>query len=174
MQIKPTKVRKKILLGLLAVILLAQFFQPSSNKGSASGPTDIRQAVSVPDSIHQILSVACYDCHSNHTNYPWYSRITPVNWWLRNHITDGKKELNFSEFATYNYKRKTKKFEEMAEEVEHGEMPLKSYLWIHDEARLTDGQRQSLISWAKASEAQMKADSLRPPARQEPENNSGH
>ena len=62
----------------------------------------------------------------------------------------------------------------MAEEVEHGEMPLKSYLWIHDEARLTDGQRQSLISWAKASEAQMKTDSLRPPARQEPENNSGH
>ena len=171
---KSTKVRKKILLGLLAVILLAQFFQPSSNKGSASGPTDISQAVSVPDSIQKILSVACYDCHSNHTNYPWYSRITPVNWWLRDHITDGKKELNFSEFANYNYKRKTKKFEEIAEEVEHGEMPLKSYLWIHDEARLTDGQRKSLISWAKASEAQMKADSLRMPANMKDEKDSNH
>ena len=97
-----------------------------------------------------------------------------MNWWLRNHITDGKKELNFSEFATYNYKRKTKKFEEMAEEVEHGEMPLKSYLWIHDEARLTDGQRKSLISWAKASEAQMKADSLRMPASMEDDKDSNH
>ena len=142
---------KKILLGLMAIILIAQFIQPSKNKGNRNGTNDIRQAVTVPDSIMALLSTACYDCHSNKTNYPWYSHITPVNWWLKDHVDEGKKHLNFTEFKTYSLKKQDHKLEEIVETVENHSMPLDSYLWIHDEAALSEQQRKMLVDWANAS-----------------------
>jgi exonuclease VII small subunit len=151
---------KKILIGLLAVFLLLQLIRPSLNNGNASAATDITHVVPVPDSVMSILKTACYDCHSDHTNYPWYSKITPVNWWLDAHIVDGKRHLNFSRFSTSGFKRKAKNLEEIVETVEKHEMPLDSYLWIHKEAKLNDAQRKLLIEWAKISEDLVMKDSL--------------
>jgi hypothetical protein len=107
-----------------------------------------------------LLKVACYDCHSNSTIYPWYSRITPVNWWLYDHIKEGKRELNFSEF-TGSYKRKMRKLEETAEQTEKHEMPISSYLWLHKEARLNDAQRKLIADWANNARRQLLQDSIR-------------
>ena len=138
---------KKILFGLLAILLFAQFFQPSKNNGAAESDSDITHAVSLPDSVHQILKATCYDCHSNQTNYPWYSKITPVNWWLKDHIDEGKRSLNFTAFTTYERRDWDHCLEEIAEEVKKKSMPLDSYLWMHDEARLTDAQRVIITNW---------------------------
>jgi hypothetical protein len=144
---------RKILIGLLVVLVLIQFIRPKRNLGNAQTTNDITYVTKVPDSIQHMLQAACYDCHSNRTNYPWYAEVNLVGLWLANHINEGKRELNFSEFATYNIKRQAKKFEEIAETVQEHEMPMDSYLWIHDEARLTDVQRTMLIDWAKAEKA---------------------
>jgi len=152
---------KKILLILLVVIVIAQFIRPSHNDGSAASANDITHAVQVPDTVMSLLKIACFDCHSDHTNYPWYSKITPVNWWLHNHITEGKRRLNFSQFTTGTFKRKTKKLDEVAELVEKHEMPLDSYLWIHKEAKLNEAQQKLIIDWAKDAEAKLMQDSLK-------------
>jgi len=102
-----------------------------------------------------LLQTACYDCHSNHTKYPWYAEVNPVGLWLNSHIKDGKEELNFSEFATYTAKRKAHKLGKISETVEKHDMPLNSYLWIHTEARLTDAQRHMIIQWADSAKAQI-------------------
>lgn len=107
--------------------------------------------MAVPDSIQHLLQTACYDCHSNHTNYPWYADVNPVGLWLNHHVNEGKRKLNFSEFALYDARRKAHKLEEIAESVEKHDMPLASYLWIHDEARLTAAQRKAIIDWANAA-----------------------
>ena len=151
---------KKILLILLVLLVIAQFIQPPHNTGNVDAPTDITHVVEVPDSILSMLKTACYDCHSNNTNYPWYSKITPVNWWLRNHVVDGKKKLNFTTYANYNFRQKEHKLEEVAETVESHEMPLESYLWIHNEAKLTDAQRKAIIDWTRLARAQVMRDSL--------------
>ncbi|MGZ5287765.1 MAG: heme-binding domain-containing protein [Flavisolibacter sp.] len=151
---------KKVLLGILVLLIIAQFIQPSRNEGSATSANDITHTLKVPDTIMRILQTSCYDCHSDKTNYPWYSRITPVNWWLKNHVDDGKKGLNFSVFNNYSFKRKDHKLEEIAEIVGEHEMPLESYLWIHKEAKLDDVQRKALIDWAKLSRQQVMQDSL--------------
>lgn len=151
---------KKILIGLLIIFLLSQFIRPPHNNGDASSPSDITHMVTVPDSVMNLLNIACYDCHSNHTEYPWYSKITPVNWWLNNHIVEGKRHFNFSNFSGSSYKRMIKKMEEVGETVEKHEMPLNSYLWIHKDARLNDAQRKMIINWAKAAEEKIFRDSL--------------
>jgi hypothetical protein len=146
------KVMKKVLLFLLAAFVIIQFFRPAKN--TASGPEayakDITKAHAVPADVQLILQKACNDCHSNNTNYPWYSQVQPVAWWLNDHIHEGKKELNFSEFAGYSLRRQYKKLDEVEEQVKEGEMPLESYTLIHKEAKLTDAEKQSLFNWVNA------------------------
>lgn len=141
--------KKKLLIGFVVLLLAIQLIRPSLNTGAAAGPNDITQAMAVPADVRTILEKSCYDCHSNHTTYPWYDRIAPVSWWVANHIKEGKLELNFTEFATYSAKKQGKKLEEIGETVEKGEMPLKSYLITHGDARLTEAQKKTLVDWAK-------------------------
>lgn len=151
---------KRILIGLLIVLIIAQFFQPAKNNGKAQTATDITHVVPVPDTVMAMLKTACYDCHSDSTRYPWYNHITPVNWWLKNHIDDGKRGINFSHYVEGSYKRKIKRLDETAEQVEKHEMPISSYLWIHTDARLNDAQRKLIIDWAKASKEMVLKDSI--------------
>lgn len=139
-----------IVLIIVAILVIGQFFQPEMNNGSASGPQDITQAMAVPTDVQQILEKSCYDCHSDHTVYPWYDRVFPVNWWIKDHVDEGKRELNFTHFSTYTEKKKNKKLEEIGEQVEKGEMPLKSYTFIHSDTKLTDAQKKILIDWSKS------------------------
>src|SRR6476619_8418710 len=128
----------KILIGIIILLVLIQFIQPSHNNGTAEAATDITHTIPVPDTVMALLKVSCYDCHSNHTEYPWYSKITPVNWWLNNHINEGKRHLNFSDFTNRTLKRKIKSLDNVAETVDKHEMPLDSYLWIHKDAKLSE------------------------------------
>jgi hypothetical protein len=140
--------KKRIVLILIALLIVIQFIRPARNLSATPSPNDISQHYKVPDTVAGILQRACNDCHSNNTRYPWYTNIQPVGWWMQDHVNDGKKELNFSEFGTYTAKRQNHKMEEVAEQVKKGEMPLNSYLWIHKDAILTDHEKEILISWA--------------------------
>jgi hypothetical protein len=152
--------KRKVLIGLLVLLIVAQFFQPSHNNGTAEAATDITHAVQVPDSVMSLLKTSCYDCHSNHTDYPWYSKITPVNWWLEHHVNEGKRELNFSAFTNYTFKRKNKKLEQTADLVKKHEMPLDSYLWIHMDAKLNEAQIKLITDWTQSARQQVMQDSL--------------
>jgi len=150
---------KKILLALLIVFVIIQFIRPAHNTAEAIGPNDITKVYPVPDSVHAILAKACLDCHSNNTRYPWYNDMAPVSWFLNSHVIDAKKELNFSEFATFTKARQAKKLAKVASSVDEGWMPLDSYLWIHKDAKLTDREKQLVSTWAKGLSKQI-ADSF--------------
>jgi hypothetical protein len=152
---------KKIVLSLLIVLIIVQFIQPPKNNGQAQTATDITHVVHVPDTVMAILKTACYDCHSDSTRYPWYNHITPVNWWLRNHVNEGKRHINYSEYTQGSYKRKIKHLDETAEQVKKHEMPISSYLWIHKDAKLSDAQRKLIIDWANNAKEQVLQDSIR-------------
>lgn len=143
------RVLRALLLLLLLVFMVIQFFHPLPNSdGDESG--NIATVFPVTDSLQAILKTSCYDCHSNHTNYPWYSKIQPVDWWLDHHVQEGKAELNFSIFASYSPRRQYRKFEEIKEMVDMDEMPLYSYTLPHPEASLNEVQKKLLINWSAA------------------------
>ena len=133
--------KKKILIVLLVLIIVIQFFKPSKNLSSAKSPNDISRVYNVPENVSVILDKACNDCHSNNTVYPWYAEIQPVAWWLNNHIEEGKDELNFSEFTSYAPARQYHKLEEIKKQIDEGEMPLSSYTLIHTNAKLTNAEK---------------------------------
>ncbi len=139
---------RKILIGLLIVLVIIQFIHPAKNQSEGIAANDITKSFGVPDDVQGILKKACNDCHSNNTVYPWYSKIQPVDWWLNDHVVEGKSKFNLSEFITYPAKKQRKKLEEVIETVKEGEMPLNSYTWIHKEAILTEAEKLTLSNWA--------------------------
>ncbi len=118
----------------------------------------------MPENISGIMEKACYDCHSNNTDYPWYANIQPVGFWLNDHIKEGKGELNFSEFLTYSPKKAHHKMEEVIEQVKEEEMPLNSYTWVHTDAKLTPEERVELTAWADNIAKQIAKDNNLPPS----------
>jgi len=142
------KIVKKILMVLLLALLIAQFFRPEKNNGTVESVTAFFAETNPTDEVVAILTESCFDCHSDTTRYPWYNNITPVNYWLADHIKHGKKHFNVSKWQGYSVKRKDHKIEELIEMVEAKEMPLPSYTWTHSEANLTDAQIKAVLDWA--------------------------
>lgn len=151
------KIIKKILVFLLVVFLVMQFFGPEKNEGELSSLDPFLTETNPPENVKTILKETCFDCHSNVTRYPWYNSITPVNYWLAGHIDHGKEELNFSKWAAYSLKRKEHKMEEVWEEVKKKKMPLPSYTWTHANANLTQDQIDAVVAWAKQIQADYKS-----------------
>lgn len=138
---------KYVLYGLLAVIIIIQFFQIDKSASESDSKEDFIAMTDPPAEVKAILEQACYDCHSHKTTYPWYASIQPVGWWLADHIEEGREHLNFSTWAAYEPGKQEHKVSECMEEVEEGEMPLNSYTWVHGDAKLTKEQREKLVSW---------------------------
>ncbi len=110
----------------------------------------VRSAISVPAAVDSVLRAACYDCHSYETDWPWYSYIAPVSWFVANHVHEAREELNFSDWAALSQEDAAELLEEISEEVEEGEMPLRSYRVVHPAARLSAEQRAAISRWATA------------------------
>ncbi len=142
--------KKKILIGIVALIVIIQFIRIDKNNPEVIIKNDFIEVTHPSDKVAEILKTSCYDCHSNETKYPWYTDVSPFAWWIKHHIDEGREELNFSEWRSYTEKRKNHKLEECIELIEENEMPLKSYLITHDNAKLTTDDKDYLLEWLKS------------------------
>lgn len=147
----------RILLGLLVVFVLIQLYRPSRENPPVDQAKTIEQSMAIPRNVETVLARSCNDCHSSKTVWPWYSSIAPMSWLLADHIKDGRKELNFSEWGDFSARRKRRKFEEICEQVNKGHMPIDSYLWLHPEAKLSPAERTLLCDWANGEKAKIPA-----------------
>lgn len=147
---------KKIFYFLLLAFVVIQFFQIDKTNPPVDESQDFLKINNTPENIAAQIKASCYDCHSNESKYPWYSNIQPVAWFLKNHIDEGREELNFSEFGTYTSKRQAHKMEECAELIEKDEMPLSSYTIIHKDAVLDEATQKQLITYFKEMEGKLK------------------
>lgn len=143
------KAIKIVIVLLVFAFATLQFFQVDRTNPPIVEAETLAAAVNVPENVQAIFDRSCNDCHSNNTVYPWYSKVQPSGWFVKDHIDDGRRHLNFSVFNTYEQKRKVKKLEEICEQVESKEMPLPSYLWLHRDAAMRDGEAKILCDWAE-------------------------
>lgn len=149
------KILKIAAIVIVAALIVVQFIRPDFTNPPVNEAETLEASVQVPENIRAIMKRSCSDCHTNTTDYPWYSQISPVSWWLKNHIDEGRRELNFSVWATYQPKRKAKKLEEVCEQINEKEMPLPSYTWVHRDAILSAEETKVLCEWATAEKAKI-------------------
>jgi hypothetical protein len=130
----------------LFVIFVAIQFVPVER----SNPP-VESEVPTPVNVRSILRRACYDCHSNETIWPWYSKIAPLSWLTARDVQEGRRVLNYSTWNQYDAKQQTKRLKESWEEVAEGEMPPWFYIAIHRDAVLSKEDRSTLRTWARGS-----------------------
>jgi hypothetical protein len=141
--------RMLLLSGILFIAL--QFIRPVHNISKQTLPTDISKVVTIPDTVLTMLKNACYDCHSNNTDYPWYSNVQPMGWLMAYHIKQAKSQLNFSEFGAYSQRRQLSKLEGIDNSIKDNIMPLPSYRMMHKNAQLSPDEKSLIINWAQLS-----------------------
>jgi Haem-binding domain len=132
---------RMFLLVLFAIFIIIQFFQPER-----SNPP-VRAELKAPPAVMAVFRRACYDCHSDETTWPWYSYVNPMGWFVAGHVEEGRRHLNFSQWDLLNGQKVYHAKQEILEQVEEGEMPLKSYLLLHSSAELSTEDRATIVRW---------------------------
>jgi len=140
---------------LVVLLVVAQFVRPDMALPPENPSHAISAAVPVPPEVDAILKRSCFDCHSSKTRWPWYAKIAPSSWLLARDVRDARKELSFSEFATYAPRKQAHKLEEACDQVKQGDMPLWFYLPLHPAAKLSDADKQTLCAWTEQTRARI-------------------
>ncbi len=139
-------IRKLFKWGVGAALLLFLLIQLVPY-GRAHNNPPVRQEPTWDSPQTQALAErACYDCHSNETEWPWYSNVAPVSWLLQHDVIEGRSKFNVSEWG-----REQDDAEEAAKTVAEGEMPPPTYLLSHPTARLTESERAALVQGLQAT-----------------------
>ena len=129
---------------LAALILLIQLIPVEQTN------PQVEADLVAPPPVKDILRRACYDCHSHETSWPWYSRVAPFSWWLAEHVTEGRADLNFSQWPLFDFEARELMLRDIEKQIVDKSMPLRSYVLGHREARLSDRDREILLEWARA------------------------
>jgi hypothetical protein len=127
-----------------------QFFPTDKPEVSVSNENDLIYNNQLPEEISLMLKESCYDCHSNETKYPWYSKVAPVSWLVVRDINLGREALNFSNWEGLSKINKAKYLDEIVEEVLDENMPMPIYTFMHNDARLSEEDVQLLTVWAES------------------------
>jgi len=144
-------------LGLAGLLLIAQAFNPARTNPPVIPGGDITATNPPPPEVTALLHKACYDCHSQETTWPWYAHISPVSWLVADDVYEGRKHLNFSQWPHSDPGHAARKLDHISEALDDKDMPPAKYTLIHGNARLTEVQRQLLITWADATANRLKA-----------------
>ena len=138
------------------VMLLLMFGALQLIPYRVDNPLTVQEPTWDSTQTEELARAACYDCHSNEANIPWYGAVAPVSWLVKNHVEEAREELNFSEMD-----RTYEEAAEAGEKVLEGEMPPRTYRWMHEEARLSEAERQALAAGLDATLSEPEDEQLR-------------
>jgi hypothetical protein len=143
---RKTSIRAAMVVGVL--LLVIQVFQPDRTNPPLSGD-NLQEHLPLTSRVTGLFRAACFDCHSNQTRWPWYSYVAPVSWLVSGDVSGGRAHLNFSEWGSYDRRKQISRLGAIVDELDEGAMPLPIYVTMHAEAKLSNEDRDSLVSWAE-------------------------
>src|SRR5258708_783882 len=149
------KVMRWVVVVLACLFVVAQFSRPARTNPATDQSLALQSHVQVSPQVASILDRSCKDCHSNKTRWPWYSNVAPVSWFVIDHVNDGRRHLNFSEWQRYNPREVDGLLQRICGEVKAGAMPLTSYTPLHPGSKLSPEDVKILCDWTTAEQARV-------------------
>lgn len=144
------KVVKWLLISLICLFILIQLKRPARTNPAVDESQSIEAHTQMTPQAKDIFDRSCRDCHSNKTEWPWYTNVAPVSWWITDHVNQGRNNLNLSDWGKLDRDRQDKKLRQICDEVDDGAMPLSSYLPMHPKANLSEQDKKTLCDWTAA------------------------
>jgi Haem-binding domain len=149
------RILKRTLLVLGAALVVAQFVGPARTNPPTDPAKTLKQKAAIPADVDAILARSCRNCHSNETQWPWYSYVAPASWAVIHDVNEGRAHMNLSEW-THTAEEGADLLDSACKQVRRGSMPMASYTWIHRSAVLSDADKKALCRWtADAADALM-------------------
>lgn len=152
---KLRSVLRWVLIVLATAFIIVQFYRPARTNPPIDQAKTIEAILQVPPPVSAIFDRSCNDCHSNKTSWPWYTNVAPVSWFVIDHVNEGRHDMNFSEWGTYDKNKQSRRLRDICEQVEDGEMPLNTYTTLHPGSKLSAADVQTLCEWSKAERARI-------------------
>ncbi len=106
----------------------------------------------------QLFQRSCQNCHSENTEWPWYSRVPPASWLVAKDVNAARRHVNFSRWGAYSREEQEALLTRIGVAARTGIMPLPRYLFLHHEARLTAEERQQIYDWTRAERKRLRAE----------------
>ena len=156
------RIVKWVAIVLVVIFVGIQFVRPARTNPAIHQPQTIAAHTQMTEPVGKIFERACKDCHSNNTNWPWYSNVAPVSWWVIDHVNHGRSHLNYSEWGKLKPADQNKTLQEICEEVTDGKMPLPSYLPMHPGARLSEEDKKTICDWTEAERKRLAGEARYP------------
>ncbi|MEE8160979.1 MAG: heme-binding domain-containing protein [Acidobacteriota bacterium] len=149
------KTRNRILIGVPAFLLLIQFLGPEKSNPPIDPLRTIEAHLKITSQVSAIFERACQNCHSHKTEWPWYSNVAPVSWFVIDNVNFGRSIMNLSDWAQYDGEEVIRLLEQNCELVKAGEMPIVPYQWMHDESHLGEQDIQAICEWAEGEQRRL-------------------
>jgi hypothetical protein len=138
-----------------AGFVIIQFFRMPRTNPAIDPNQTIESHLQVSPQAAAIMDRSCNDCHSNKTRWPWYANVAPVSWFVIGHVDDGRRDMNFSNWGSYDKDKQSRRLRDMCELVQDGEMPLSTYTPLHPGSTLSAEDKKMLCDWANAERARI-------------------
>jgi hypothetical protein len=151
------KITKWLVIVVACLFILLQLKRPARTNPVSESSQSIDAHVQIPPQVKEILDRSCRDCHSNNTEWPWYTNVAPLSWFIVDHVNEGRKQLNMSEWGRLDRDRQDKKLREICDEVADNAMPLSSYTPMHPKAVLSEQDKKTLCDWTAAERQRLSA-----------------
>lgn len=136
--------------GTAAIWLVIVIATPHPENPTIDPVARLEAGGQVPASTLTLLKTACFDCHSDETVWPWYTRLFPASWLVRRDVEAGRGQMNFSKWTEYNVFDRADKLDAACDEVRSHAMPLWQYRLLHRDARLSEAQIDIICVWTHA------------------------
>ncbi|HEY6247541.1 MAG TPA: heme-binding domain-containing protein [Pyrinomonadaceae bacterium] len=145
---------KRCAIVIVGIAVALQFWRPSLTNPPVNVGQTLEEDVAVPREVSALFARSCNDCHSNTTNWLWYSYVSPVSWFTVDHVNKGRKELNMSEWGQYGERAKDTRLKAICAQCRAGTMPLASYVFMHREAKLSTDEVKMICDWTENARKQ--------------------
>jgi hypothetical protein len=152
---------KKILVFAGLAFLVIQVWRPDRTNPPVVPSHRLEAQMNVSQSVDAVLSRSCGDCHSNETHWPWYTNVSPISWFVANHVHGGRSHMNFSEWDGVKAQPGWvgNRLQGICKEIQSGGMPLCTYLMIHWNAKLSPDDIRVVCEWTEMQRQQIKTGS---------------
>ena len=140
----------RIVIGVIAFLILIQFIQPSRTNPTVVASRSLESHVDVPPEVQSVLKRSCYDCHSNATVWPWYSRVAPVSWYVARDVSVARGHVNFQDWAAQINEQEGKEHLGLTcKLVREGRMPPADYRFMHKGTDVSPEETKAVCAWSQ-------------------------
>jgi hypothetical protein len=142
---------------VVLIVIVLQFSTPAHTNPPVDGAQTLAGSSPVPPEVSALFARSCNDCHSNATNWRWYTYVAPISWFTVDHVNKGREELNLSEWGRYSKRTKETRLNAICAQCRGGTMPLASYAFVHREAKLSPDEVKTICVWTETTRKQLEA-----------------